>query len=216
MIYRALIPVKRLEAAKSRLTSDLTQKQRMALVLRMLRHVIDVLHQNEVLESIAVVSPDPLVLAQAQDWGARTYVEERQGHNPALYAAAQQELATGATALLTISADLPLLQTQDIERMIALSQRYDVVLAPSREGTGTNALLVHPPLALPYLFGPGSLQLYQQEALRLHLNHVLYEHMSIALDIDTIDDLELLQRYQRRNAEEARCVACVTPIGNKE
>src|SRR5260370_14189819 len=146
-MYTALIPVKSLDQAKSRLATHLTQAQRAALVLDMLHHVLCILQASTVLDCISVVSPDRRVLEQTQAWGAHAPVEEETGHNPALTAAATRELAEGTTALLTISADLPLLQVNDIRGMIEQSKHSAVVLAPSQDQTGTNALLVRPPLA---------------------------------------------------------------------
>lgn len=195
-MYRALIPVKALHEAKSRLAVSLTREQRKTLVLDMLQHVITTLLASNVLAGVTVVSPDPLVLEKAELWGAYAQVEEEQGHNPALHAAALREQAIGVTALLTISADLPLLHPRDVQGMIEQSRLYDVVLAPSWEGTGTNALLVRPPLALPYLFGPGSLQRYRVEAKKECLSSLLYNSIGMALDVDTIDDVELFQCYE--------------------
>jgi 2-phospho-L-lactate guanylyltransferase len=189
MTYRALIPVKMLSEAKSRLAPYLTADQRATLVLHMLRHVIETLRASDSLESISVVSPDLHVLEQAERWGVDVLIEVEHGHNPPLNAAAKK-LAEGATALLTISADLPLLQARDICNMIELSKRYNVVLASSGDETGTNALLTRPPLALPYVFVPGSLQRYLEEAQRWDLKSTLYRSASTALDIDTFDDLE--------------------------
>jgi 2-phospho-L-lactate guanylyltransferase len=193
-MIKALIPVKALSAAKSRLATHLTQPQRRLLVLDMLHHVLSTLRESRALASIAVVSPDPCVLEQARAWGAQALVETQQGHNPALHAAALDEKMTGASALLTISADLPLLQASDIRSMVEQLRHSDVVLAASREGTGTNALLVRPPLAVPYVFGPGSLQRYSAEARERRLAVSIYNSPGTALDIDTIDDLETLWR----------------------
>ena len=207
-MYRALIPVKSLSEAKSRLANSLTQDQRKTLVLDMLHHVISTLLSSDVLAGVTVVSPDPLVLEKAEAWGARAQVEEEHGHNPALHAAAVRELATGATALLTISADLPLLHPCDIRGMVEQSRLYDVVLAPSWEGTGTNALLARPPLALPYLFGPGSLQHYLAKTEKEHLRSFLYNSIGMALDVDTIDDVEMFQCYEAEGkAMYASCYA---------
>ncbi len=207
-MHRALIPVKALNEAKSRLAASLTQEQRKTLVLDMLHHVIATLLASDVLAGVTVVSPDPLVLAKAETWGARAQVEEEYGHNPALHAAALRELATGATALLTISADLPLLHPRDIQGMVEQSRLYDVVLAPSWEGTGTNALLVRPPLALPYLFGPGSLQSYLAETKKEGLRNVLYNSIGMALDVDTIDDVEMFHCYETEG--KAMYASCYT------
>lgn len=202
MRYQALVPVKTLTAAKSRLATHLSAAQRETLVLDMLHHVLDVLRKSELLEQIAVVSPDERVLEHTQAWGAQAMPEEEQGHNPALHAAAVRARAAGATALLTISADIPLLNVQDIRAMIARSAEHPVVLAPSREGSGTNALLVRPPLVLPYLFGPDSFQDYVQAARQRQLSVSIYNSTSLARDIDTIDDIYELHEYQLREQHE--------------
>lgn len=203
MKYRALIPVKTLNEAKSRLAPYLTPSQRAILMLDMLHHVVSVLRASNAFGGIAIVSSDTHVLERASAWGVQQHYEERRGHNSALHTAALQELSTGAEALLTISADLPFLQTQDISSMLELSRQYSIVLAQSHDGTGTNALLTHPPLAIPYVFGPGSLQRFRNEAQQHHLGHTLCQCPGLALDIDTIDDLERLRCYEIANSELA-------------
>src|SRR5262249_50845430 len=94
-----------------------------------------------------------------------------------------------------ISADLPLLQVSDIHGMIEQSKHHAVVLAPSHDHTGTNALLVRPPLALPYMFGPVSLQRYLAESRVRQLSSCLYTGIGLGLDIDTIDDLATLEHH---------------------
>ena len=195
MMYRALIPVKALSAAKSRLATHLTLLQREHLVLDMLQHVLQVLRESHIFESITVVSADQRVLDFAQTCGIQAIREEMPGHNAALHAAALKKQVAGA-ALLTIAADLPLLHASDIHTLIEQSQRYPVVLASSRDGTGTNALLIRPPLALPYLFGTNSLQRFQQAAKERHLSYTIYHSIGLSLDIDTIDDLDDLYELQ--------------------
>ena len=195
MSNRALIPVKALSQVKSRLAPYLSQVRRAELVLHMLHHVITTLQESQALESIAIVSPDKHVLKLAQMWGAHAYLEEQQGHNPALHAAALRETAGGASALLTISADLPLLSPEDIQNMFAYLHaptQADVVLAPSCDETGTNALLVRPPLVIPYLFGEASFSRHLQAAQQRELHIALYRSTGTALDIDTINDLTSL------------------------
>lgn len=211
MKYRALIPVKSLSEAKSRLADHLTLRQRENLVLDMLHHVLQVLHESNVLEQVSVVSPDQRVLKQAQAWGAQALAEEMPGHNVALHVAALREQEAGSAALLTISADLPLLHPSDIRMMILQSARYPVVLASSRDGTGTNAILVRPPLAIPYLFGPNSLQRYQKAARQQQLGSTVYNSIGLALDIDTIDDLDNLYELQVLSGENMQSwqeIAC--------
>ncbi len=229
MKYSALVPVKSLALAKSRLASHLSQHQRAALVLDMLQHVIHVLCDSEIFEQIYVVSADPRVLELASHWGAEALRETQPGHNPALQAAAltimeraawreglystwfalsqypdfQQEPAEHVLhmlrdeALLTISADLPLLIPEDIRQLIQQAEHSQVVLAASSDGTGTNALLVHPPLALPYLFGPDSLPTYTHAARSRQLSYTLYHNAHLAFDVDTPDDFRQLEQTER-------------------
>lgn len=189
MKCRGLIPVKSLATAKSRLASSFTRHQRERLVLDMFHHVLCVLLDSELFEKVSVVSSDKQVLEKAYLWGGQVLVEEYHGHNQALHAAALREISEGVTTLLTISADLPLLTTQEIHCFFEQSLQHDVVLAPSRDGTGTNAIFVHPPLSVPYVFGPGSLQRYVEAAKQKQLSYSKFHSIGLALDIDTIDDL---------------------------
>jgi 2-phospho-L-lactate guanylyltransferase len=212
MIYKALVPVKSLASAKSRLAPYLTQNQRETLVLDMLHHVLEVLLDSRLLEQVSVVSPDKRVLERAEEWGAQALMEEVRGHNPALQAAAMKELNAGTTALLTISADLPLLHTGDIRALIERSLDHQIVLAASRDRTGTNAILMRPPLALPYLFGPNSLQSYLQAARQRKLSNIIYNSVGLALDIDTIDDLDDLYELQALSGEAKQYEICSSQV----
>nr|BBH91846.1 2-phospho-L-lactate guanylyltransferase [Thermogemmatispora argillosa] len=185
----ALVPVKRLAAAKGRLAGHLTPSQRARLVLSMLHHVVTTLQASNLLSRIVVVSADERVRACAAAWGAEAWPEEQAGHNGALEAAARRLRAEGVAALLTISADLPLLQAEEIKALLEQAQHYPIVLAPAHDGQGTNALLLRPPLLLPYLFGERSLQRYSEAAQLRHLPYTRYESPGLALDIDTVEDL---------------------------
>ncbi|HEX9134185.1 MAG TPA: 2-phospho-L-lactate guanylyltransferase [Ktedonobacteraceae bacterium] len=201
MKYSALIPVKSLATAKSRLAPSLSQHQREILVLDMLHHVLCVLQDSRLFEHVSVVSSDGRVLEQAHLWGARALSEEQRGHNPALHAAALRECAEGVSALLTISADLPLLSTQEIRCLFEQSKHHEIVLAPSRDGTGTNAILVRPPLVVPYVFGPNSLHNYIEAARQRHLSYTTYHSIGLASDIDTVDDLAETEVHKRSMKE---------------
>ncbi|GCE16482.1 2-phospho-L-lactate guanylyltransferase [Dictyobacter kobayashii] len=175
MKYTALVPVKSLEAAKSRLAAHLTSGQRANLMLDMLHHVLQTLQASQAFDHISVVSADARVLQQARSWGAQALAETQAGHNPALTAAATHELLHGARALLTISADLPLLQVADIRQVVEKSRYHDVVIATSQDGSGTNALLTRPPLVLPYRFGVNSRYHHQNEARQRQLSCTVHQ-----------------------------------------
>ena len=63
------------------------------------------------------------------------------------------------------------------------------VLAPDHTGSGTNALLLAPPDALPFLFGPDSFARHSQPREARHLPYAIAHAPGIAGDVDTPDDV---------------------------
>src|SRR4028119_136357 len=64
----------------------------------------------------------------------------------------------GAPALRVLPADRPLIEPEDVLAVLAGAASAPVVVAPDRARSGTNALLLRPPDALPFLFGPESFE----------------------------------------------------------
>ena len=196
MSYHALIPVKSLTTAKSRLQNYLSLDQRKKLVFYMLNHVITVLHSQKRIEKIYVVSSDRSVLTFAEQKGIIPMRERQVGLNPALTAAAAKISEKKIDGLLTIFADLPIVTKNDIQQLIELSNIYDVVLSPSKEGTGTNAILVKMPLSLPYLFGENSFQKYKYISNKNYVSAGIYISQTMGFDIDTIEDFKELKKTE--------------------
>jgi len=68
--------------------------------------------------------------------------------------------------------------------------RPTVVVAPCRHGTGTNALVIHPIGLIPFAFGPDSFAAHCAAARAAGVEPVIYRSATIALDLDTPEDLE--------------------------
>ena len=68
-----------------------------------------------------------------------------------------------------------------------------VLDVPDRHGTGTNALLLTPPDALEPSFGPASCQRHGAHAESAGVAHEVTEVPSLALDVDTPEDLQALR-----------------------
>jgi 2-phospho-L-lactate guanylyltransferase len=70
------------------------------------------------------------------------------------------------------------------------------IIVPDRHGEGTNALLLTPPNALTPAFGEGSRQRHIDLAVAQGATPEVFEVPSLALDIDTPEDLEeLIARF---------------------
>jgi 2-phospho-L-lactate guanylyltransferase len=148
----------------------------------------------DALAGVAVISRDPAVRALAAAQGAQPLVERGYDLNAALEQARAAVVAAGAAAVLVLPADLPLLTAEDLAGLCAQAQLGDgVVIAPSHDG-GTNALLLRPPLALPYAFGVDSFARHCALAAAAGLPCRVYRSPTLAWDVDTPEDLLVTRR----------------------
>ncbi len=188
----ALVPIKALTAAKSRLAAALDPAARAALTLRALGNVLAALDTPGIAARV-VVTPDEAVLRAAGAAGAIGLRQDGEGLNEGLAQGRAWAVAAGAEALLIVLGDLPLLARADVGAILDLADRPGVaVFAPDRHGAGTNALLLRPPDALPFAFGVGSLARHRAAAATRGLLPRWYDAPGTALDLDTPADLAAL------------------------
>jgi len=192
----AVVPVKALGGAKSRLASVLDAAQRRALAAAMLRHTLDILRACRGLEGILVISVDglPAVVELGRDV---LFVPEEKptGLNSSLAQASAAVLGRGGDGVLVIPGDLPLLTCDSVAALLALATPRGVVVAPDRHEQGTNALLVTPPDVIPFRFGPGSLQRHLAGAVNAGCVPIVHRSRELAFDVDTSRDLAQLRDF---------------------
>ena len=191
MTLFAVVPVKDLTGTKSRLKPVLNPFGRAGLTVYMMKNVLAALQEAGV-EHACVVSPDPTVLQMAEEEGAATLLQKSRGLNPALEEAREWATAEGASALLVFPADLPLLCAPDVEAVLEAAKEDEgslAVISPDAAGTGTNALLLRPPDALPFLFGANSFENHLDAAREREVQVQVCERTPLAFDIDTAEDL---------------------------
>ena len=193
MTIQALVPVKALSDAKTRLSIMLSREERAELTLRMLRQVLGSLRASGVLDSVAVVTPDPLVARFAQEAGAGCLPERGEGLNGALEAAMRAVVVEEQAACLTVFGDLPLLTPDDIAAIVRAAQgAHSCVLAPDRHERGTNAVLWRPGREMPFRVGEASFSAYVEAARAAHVACSVYRSVGTGLDVDTPEDLREL------------------------
>ncbi len=91
--------------------------------------------------------------------------------------------------VLVIAADLPWVQPSDIIALVGAAGPNTLVLAPSRDGTGTNALLVPSGVHLRPAYGEGSRAAHRREARRLGLRLAEVVRPGLGFDVDRPEDL---------------------------
>jgi len=189
MAVFVIIPVKRLDNAKSRLSPLLTDSERKQFCLKMLEDVLRTVKSTKRINQTVVISNDPVVLDVAKNFDVAYLGERKTGLNEAVSQAISWCVGRGATSVLVLPADIPLVMPTDLNRMFALREKASMVISPSRSGEGTNALLLTPPDACPTFYGPRSFQRHLEEASRRRISFRMFRSQGIALDIDTIEDL---------------------------
>jgi 2-phospho-L-lactate guanylyltransferase len=190
----AIVPVKPLKRAKSRLASVLSVEEREAFSRKLLTHTLDVVAQVPDIEKILVVSRDTTVLRIAREHDARTVTESGAPElNAALTRAANLATSFGADAVLVVSTDLPLMAPPDLESMIASadSSHNSIVIAPDRHDASTNAIFMRPPRIVPFVFGPDSFAHYTSLAKDRGIDSHIHRPQGLMLDVDTPEDLTL-------------------------
>ena len=186
-----LIPVKTFTDSKKRLADHYSAADRAALASALCEDFFRTIAQVKGIDRVFVVSQEPRALAWARDKGWETIVETAQiSESHSVDAASHHCAGQGVQALLRLPIDIPLVLPSDIEALFAnMRDAPATVIVPSRDGTGTNALLRSPPTLFRSHFGPGSFALHLDEAKRCGaLLHVM-RNPRIELDVDEIDDL---------------------------
>lgn len=187
----AIIPVKSLVRAKSRLARALKAPTRAALVRSIFSRTLDVIAQVPRIDGVIVVSRDLTILELARQRNAITLMESDSGLNPALTQAAHWAQAHHVRSAIIIPVDLPLITSADLNAVLDRAEEERcLVIAPDRHEDGTNVLLVRPPEAIHFAYGTSSFNVHRALAIERGLSVHEYRSPTTAFDIDLPDDLE--------------------------
>jgi 2-phospho-L-lactate guanylyltransferase len=192
----AVLPVKRFDDAKQRLGEALQSGTRRALAEAMLTDVLTALRRAKRVDGVVVVTSEHGADALARAHDARTIRDpEEPGHNPAASEGVRWALEQGALRVLLVPGDCPALDPLEVDDLLLAHPHSEarVTIVPDRHGHGTNALVLCPPDAIAPSFGPGSRARHEELARAAGAECRIAEPPSLALDIDTIEDLAVLR-----------------------
>jgi 2-phospho-L-lactate guanylyltransferase len=192
-----LLPIKDLRNAKQRLASILTAEERFALAQAMLADTMRAVRGVQQAEKIFVVTNYTPAMQAARENGWEILREEQQiSESLSVDAASRQCEESGITAVLRLPLDLPLVTSSDIdELLVAECVAPGVVMVPSRDGTGTNAILRKPPTLFPSHFGNGSFAKHCAEGIRTGAQIVQRRNVRLEMDVDDESDLRVLIQH---------------------
>jgi 2-phospho-L-lactate guanylyltransferase len=192
----ALVPLRGLEDAKTRLGGELDAEERLELVRGMATRTLTATGGARGIAGTILVTADPAAAALARSHGARTLVQRLPGLNAALQEARSLAVEAGATAALVVPIDLPAIDPASLDALLDAARAAAaaapaaplVAAVPDRHGQGTNALLVAPPNVIEPAFGEGSLAAHRAAALAAGATFVELGG-PLRFDVDTAADL---------------------------
>ncbi|WP_455364309.1 2-phospho-L-lactate guanylyltransferase [[Eubacterium] cellulosolvens] len=192
-----LIPVKKLASSKLRMASILSQNERENLVLAMLRDVLSVVSRLGHM-STYIIGVDKEVENLSKEFHA-IFIRESsdKGLNHAIMEGIRYLSKIGEDYILILPADIPLIEVDDISNILYFKDNFDVILCPSKDHKGTNALLLKLPTDIQPMFGESSYQNHIKEAEIKGLKTKPLLINRIALDVDSIEELKIITQIKK-------------------
>jgi 2-phospho-L-lactate guanylyltransferase len=184
-----ILPVKPLKRAKHRLGEHFSDDARLEIARALLADALELCNKSGFL-TWWVVSDDDEVLETAYSYGLNTVKDSTGTLNGALEQAASVVMAAGAESVMMIPSDVPLAYSGDLRDILDTGSTSEVVVVPSERDGGTNGLYLRPPNILKPHFGAASLKGHLQLAERLGIRCSILVLPRLALDIDTIEDVD--------------------------
>ena len=182
----AVVPLKNLKLAKSRLSNVLAEGERQELVLAMFDDVLVSLRASHFIDEIFLVADkyfDPVADVQMI-----TEIKNR-GYDEAIIEALKDSRINQAQAMLILPADLPLVSRDELNTLIRDQEDRSIRIAGARDQDGTNALVMKPPHLLATSFGVGSFKRHKKIAKALSVKIEEVNLPGLSFDVDTEKDL---------------------------
>lgn len=185
--WTAVVPLKPLAGAKSRLAGALAGVEHRRLVLALAADTVGAARATPAVRRVLVVTDDPLAAVALTTAGATVIADlPGAGLNAALrYGAAHARRLAATDGVAALAADLAALRPAELADALAAASRHRRAFVADAAGTGTTLLTARPAVELRPAFGPGS------RAAHHHSGAVdlAGRWPSVRTDVDTVADL---------------------------
>lgn len=188
-----LIPFKSLATAKQRLAGALDRQQRSQLAEAMLCDVMTAAAGVAGRIDVALVTGDARAQTLARGFGFRVIEDTRNDSETAAI-----EMATawceegGYDTTIVIPADIPLIESDELHRVLDAAPAQGAVFVPAYDRRGSNCILRRPASLIPLRFGNDSFLPHCEAMRKTGKELVVLEMAGIGLDIDNPHELEML------------------------
>ena len=207
MKISAIIPVKTFSKAKKRLNLQQAVKEKICNL--MLQEVLKTVSNCELINKIVLVSKDEAALKIGRQFGAVEIFDNESGVNDAVSLADQYLSDKEFDCSVIFPQDIPIMTSSDIDNLLNfVKSNRSVIIVPSRQFNGTNALVRCPADIMKTSYDMGSYT-FQMDAARTKT-----ENISIALihrmmlDIDDEHDLAFMLKQNAKQDFRKKIESC--------
>jgi 2-phospho-L-lactate guanylyltransferase len=189
--FVAIVPVKRLAQAKTRLA--LPPRMRRTFAMAFALDTITAVSACPAVESLVVVTADPRVRRALQHFRRKPLVFADEGRTAGLPAAvegARVLLAKQACDTVVVPADLPALTPHDLGRALQGAAGHAGAFVRDVRGDGTTLLVRSHATGLTNAYGPASAERHRQAGF----DELCNLPDGVRQDVDDIQDLEAVAR----------------------
>ena len=187
----AVIPVKTFAQAKTRLNLPKINREKICKV--MLKEVLCTVSNSQHIDKIMLVSKDEQALKLGRQFNVIEIFDDESGVNHAVHLADEYALNNGYDCSIVFPQDIPVMKTSDIDDLLGfVKDMISVIIVPSRQLNGTNALVRYPSNIMDTQYDMGSYA-FQLDTARMTAQNVSIALIRrIMLDIDDENDLTFM------------------------
>lgn len=193
-----IIPIKRFEKSKTRLSGFLSQEQRAWLCNLMVNDLIEKMSELEESNLFLVTNEIIPIPEKSKEKVVVLFEGRSSGVNDAIKIADCYIEKNKFDSSIVIPIDIPLLTLREIKEIISFAQNHKEIISmvPSNRFDGTNILLRKPHSIIDTSYDHNSFFNHFKKALDIGVSLKIFYHENLKMDIDTIDDVMLaLKKY---------------------
>ena len=186
-----LVSFKNFKHAKTRLRNDLSDLLTEEIAEKMLENVLTEVSKSKEADKKFLLTNDEKAIQIGMENNLEIMRETKQiNESLSIDQACKILIGKGAKGVLRIPADLPLIESKDIDKLILIGKSdKKSILVPSESQTGTNAFYRTPPDIIDSCFGENSLKKHINLLDKKKAKYEVVKIKSFETDIDCIEDL---------------------------
>ena len=193
----AIIPVKTFSKAKTRLNLQQTSKEEICSI--MLQEVLKTISNCNLVNEIVIVSKDETALKIGRPFNAIEIFDDESGVNNAINLADEYLSDKNFDCSVIFPQDIPIMTSSDIDALLGFIRSINsVIIVPSRQFNGTNALVRYPVGLMQTRYDMGSYTHQMDAASTKTKNISIALIRRMMLDIDDESDLAFMLKQNAK------------------